>query len=281
MAYDPAVGWYVKERALERVADLAVRGLDLVEFWREVNEAITPAIPHFRDPCWFAVDPASLLVTSHYEPALPELPREWLAHEYYEDDVLKMADVARSARGVSTLREATGGDHSRSKNWRLFVEPYGGDQQLLGALRTGTGEAWGIVGIYRERGQPEFSHEEIQLIRSLSPYLAEGARRGLLIGEAREPDGPEPPGLVVLGDNWEVESLTPGVERWFAELPDGDPDRGDLPSAVLAVAARALRTAERAETPGEIAFARVLSREGRWIVLHGAPLVSNARRRVA
>ena len=37
-----------------------------------------------------------------------------------------------------------------------------------------------------------------------------------------DPEGPEAPGLVVLRDDWSVESLTPGVERWLAELPDGD-----------------------------------------------------------
>ena len=50
---------------------------------------------------------------------------------------------------------------------------------------------------------------------------------------------------------------------------------------VLAVAGRALRTAEGTDAPGEIALARVLSQAGRWIVLHGASLVADGRRRVA
>jgi DNA-binding CsgD family transcriptional regulator len=112
--------------------------------------------------------------------------------------------------------------------------------------------------------------------------LAEGARRGLLIGEASDPERPDAPGLLVLNANWQVESVTPGVEQWLDELPDGDWQRsGKLPSAVIAVAGRALRTADGAGSPGEIAFARVLSRSGQWIVIHGASLVSDARRRVA
>ena len=108
------------------------------------------------------------------------------------------------------------------------------------------------------------------------------ARRGLLIGEASDPDGPEAPGLVVLDEDWNVESLTPGAEGWLAELPDGD-WRGQqkLPPSVLAVAGRALRTAEGESAPGEVAIARVLSTEGRWILLHGASLVSGGARRVA
>jgi DNA-binding CsgD family transcriptional regulator len=50
---------------------------------------------------------------------------------------------------------------------------------------------------------------------------------------------------------------------------------------VLAVAGRALRTAEHANAAGEVALARVLSRGGRWMVLHGAALVGDGTRRVA
>lgn len=59
------MGWYAKERARQRIAELARRGLDLPTFWRESSEAITTAVPHYMSPCWFTLDPASLLVTSH------------------------------------------------------------------------------------------------------------------------------------------------------------------------------------------------------------------------
>jgi DNA-binding CsgD family transcriptional regulator len=277
------VGTYPKERAAERIAQLAGRGLDLVTFWQEAREVLAATVPHYIAPCWFTFDPASLLVTSHYDHDLiPELPPEFLGHEYYEDDFHKMADVARSARGYSTIHEATGGNPSRSAGWRLYVQPNGAEQELLVALRTQAGHAWGMLGLYREPGQPLFDPDELDFLRVLSPYLAEGARRGLLLGETSEPEGPDTPGLVVLRDDWSVESLSPGVERWLAGLPDGDwEDRGRLPPSVLAVAGRALRTAEHEDAPGEVAIARVLSREGRWMVLHGAALVGDGARRVA
>jgi DNA-binding CsgD family transcriptional regulator len=272
----------VDERARERIADLASRGYDLVTFWREATDAIARAVPFYVTPCFYTLDPASLLVTSHYHDGLPEIPHEWLALEYYEDDFNKMADVARSARGVATLHEATGGDPERSAKFRVTMQPLGADQEVLSSLRTRSGEVWGILALYRAPGQRAFAADELELLRELSVHLAEGARRALLIGEATDPEGPEAPGLVVLGDDWEVESVTPGVERWLAELPDGDwESHGRLPAAVLAVAGRALRTAVDADSPGEIAFARVLSRSGRWVVLHGASLVSDGRRRIA
>ena len=96
-----------------------------------------------------------------------------------------------------------------------------------------------------------------------------------------DPEGPQAPGLLVLSATWEVESATPGVECWLSDLPDGDWDRGRLPPAVLAVAGRALRSAEGRDEPGEVALARVLTRSGTWVVLHGATLVSDGGRRIA
>lgn len=276
------MGSDTKQRAHDRIAALAVRGDDLVTFWREATDAIVRAVPFYAAPCFYTMDPASLLATSHYHDGLPEIPPEWLALEYYDDDFNKMADVARSERGVATLHEATGGDVSRSAKYHVEMEPLGADQEVLAGLRTRSGEVWGCLALYREPGQHQFDADELEFLRHVSKHLAEGARRGLLIGEATDPEGPEAPGLLVLNDSWEVESVTPGLERWLAELPDGDWEQtGKLPAAVLAVAGRALRTATDADSPGEMAFARVLSRSGHWIVLHGASLVSDGRRRVA
>ena len=277
----PAMGWYAKERAQDRIADLAGRGLDLPTFWREATEVVASAVPHYQSPCWYTLDPASLLVTSHFQAELPALPAEWLAQEYYEDDFHSITSVARSQAGVSTLHEATGGDPSRSARWHANMA-MGGDQELLVALRTAPSEPWGLVGLYREPDRPLFDADEIAFVRTVAPDLARGARTGLLVGEAADPDGPEAPGLVVLREDWSVDSLTPGTERWLSELPDGDWEgQGRLAPAVLAVAGRALRTAEGESAPGEVAIARVLTTGGRWIVLHGAALVAGAERRVA
>ena len=276
------VSSYAKQRALERVADLSGRGHDLVTFWREATDALAPAVPFYSTPCYYTLDPASLLATSHYHDGLPEIPPEWLALEYSKDDYNKMADVARSERGVATLDDATGGDVTRSAKYRLSMEPLGADQEAIAALRTRTGEVWGALTMYREPGQPPFDSDELDLLREVATHLAEGARRSLLIGEAKDPDSPQAPGLVVLDHTWNVESITAEVERWLDELPDGDWQRsGRLPAAVLAVAGQALRTAEHPDTPGELAFARVLSHSGQWVVLHGASLISGGRRRVA
>ncbi len=269
-----------RERARERIEQSARRGHDLATLWRETSEVLAPVVPHYRGACFYTLDPASLLITSHFNDAMPELPLDWVAMEYYEDDVNQLVDIARSAPGYSTLHEATGGDPRRSPRWHANMA-HGGDQEFITALRTPAGEAWGAVGLYREPGAPTFDQDEIGLVRDIAPALAAGARRGLLVGEATDPDGVDAPGLLVLSTGWELESSTPAAARWMADLPDGDWAAGRLPSSVLAVAGQALRGAERPGEPGTVAVARVLSHSGTWVVLHGAPLVSDGRRRVA
>jgi hypothetical protein len=56
-----------RERALEKVARLARQPRDLVSFWTL---------------CWYTLDPASLLITSHFHEGLPEFPAEWLVNEW-------------------------------------------------------------------------------------------------------------------------------------------------------------------------------------------------------
>jgi DNA-binding CsgD family transcriptional regulator len=273
------VGSYAKERAAERIAALAMRGHDLVTFWRECTEVLDAAVPHFDKPCWYTLDPASLLITSHYHDGLPEYPAKMLQHEYYGDDVHHISDVVRSDSGISTLHEATGGDPASSPSWHMNMA-MGGDQEMIAALRTGDA-VWGAVGLYRAPGEPMFDREEKAFLKAIGPDLASGARTGLLVGGARDPEWPNSPGLVVLSEQGEVESTTPGVDRYLSDLPDGDLDAGRLPSAVHAVAGRALRTAQNHDDPGEVALARVLSRSGTWIILHGTSLVASGTRRAA
>jgi DNA-binding CsgD family transcriptional regulator len=275
------VGAYPRERALDRIAELSGRGLDLVSFWSEASELVSPVVPNFMGPCWYTLDPASLLMTSHFNPAgMEHIPREWLELEYYGQDVHCLADVARSQTGASTLHDASGGDPHSSVRWQA-CKVIGAEQELLVALRTRGGVAWGAVGVYRVPDRPLFDREDTEFLRSAAPLLAEGAKRALLLGEAAEPEDPEAPGLLVLSSTNEVESSTAGVERWVSDLPGGDWDSGRLPQAVLAVAARASRSAEGLQAPGEVALARVLSNSGRWVVLHGATMVGTGPPRVA
>jgi DNA-binding CsgD family transcriptional regulator len=189
--------------------------------------------------------------------------------------------VARSASGISTLHDAAG-EHLESTQHYRIIREWGAEQEVRVALRTASGQVWGFLGIFREAGMAQFTADELSFLRAASAPLAEGARRGLLIGEALDADGADAPGLLVLRDDWSVESITPGTDRWLGDLPDGNwAQDNELPTAIMTVAGQAKRTALDGETPGDVAFARVQSRSGRWIFLHGASMVSAGPGRVA
>ncbi|MGE0295928.1 MAG: LuxR C-terminal-related transcriptional regulator [Pseudonocardia sp.] len=261
-------------RAADRIAELGARPTDLVTLWTGMNEVLRRAVPHYTAPCSYTLDPASLLITSHYHPQVTEFPAEWLTSEYYTDDVNLLADVARCPSGLSTLHDATGGDPTGSPRWQANMA-MGGDQELILALRSRTGEVWGALGIYREPGRPMFDATEQRFLRAVAPHLADGARRALLVGEATDPESADAPGLLVLSATGEVESRTPGVDLLLADLPGAELGAGRLPTAVRSVAARA-------RDPGRgVAMARVLSTGGAWVVMHGARLDGTTGGRVA
>ncbi|MBC7291306.1 MAG: LuxR family transcriptional regulator, partial [Actinotalea sp.] len=152
--------------ALERVAR---RGSDLVTLWRDVGRLLAPAVPHAHAPCFFTVDPTSLLITSHFQEGMAEIPAAWLAREYAAPDANSMLDVLRSAGGTGTLHDATGGRPELSRKFHEEMQPFGVDQELLVALRTRSGEAWGVVGLYREAGAPLFDADDATLLRRAAP----------------------------------------------------------------------------------------------------------------
>jgi hypothetical protein len=113
----------------------------------------------------------------------------------------------RRALGTRDLHAARGNRRRPHAQPALAREhSHGGRSGAPRRLRTRAGEAWGMLGLYRAPGERQFDRDELELLRATSPFLAEGARRGLLIGEARDPEGPDGPGLVVLDEGWGVES---------------------------------------------------------------------------
>ena len=88
---------------------------------------------------------------------------------------------------------------------------YGGDQELVAALRSRSGDVWGALGLYREPDRPLFDDEDLAFVRRVSPILADAVRRGLLVGEASDPEGPGGPVMIVLELDWQPQSTSPPV----------------------------------------------------------------------
>ena len=250
------------EGDLRAIAEVAGAGLDLVSLWREVTPLLAANIPHFQKPCFFTVDPTSLLTTSHFQEGFDEIPGEWLAREFEAPDFNSMTAVLRSRSGVGTLHDATDGEPQRATKYHEEMQPFGCEQELSFALRGARSEAWGVVSLYRERGRPLFAEHEKAFAAAAGRVLADGVRFALLLGSGTEPDLSDPPGVLVLDGALHVVSVTPAASGWLANL-DGSVDK--LPPVVLAVAGAAMARQDEV-----LAHAR--SDKSGWIVVHGARL---------
>lgn len=252
------------QRGEEQLRALAGRQCDLASFWREASAVVAELIPHYAGPCWFSLDPDNHLLTSHFHEGLAEYPEEWLQAEYLDDDVNQLLDVVRSETGISTLHELTGGDPTGTPRWQTNIA-MGGDQELLLRLRTGSGEVWGALGLYRELGRPLFDAEEKRFLQAVSTSLAEGARKALVFGGAVEPDWPaDGVGLVLVGADGEIESMTAAAARWLDTLAGEAPVD---PTPVLAVA--------RAAVGGQDARSRLRVPGGPWLALSASRMLGS------
>jgi DNA-binding CsgD family transcriptional regulator len=265
------------EQVLDRVRELALAGDDLATFLAAATEAISSTVPNHA-LTWYVFDPSCNLITSIHGGVDLDVAEE-VHWEYVEDDFLKSGDVVRDPHGVQTFWQVTGGRPERSPSWPLMAA-VGMQDQALVALRARTGETWGTLRLCGQLGRSPYSEEEAGYLRILAPFLADGVRRGLLQGAATDPDLPGPPGMVVLAKDWTVASITAGTESWLAQLPRGAAT-GELPDAVLSVAARTQQVLDENRDPAGTAPVRVMSADGQWLILHGTSISTTAGHSIA
>lgn len=265
---------YAKRRAHERIRVASSAGLDVASFLDEASAALASAVPnenHLNGPYWYTLDPESRLITSDYGGEGCELDTsEVMRWEYLDDDVNKYWEVLGHPCGVQTLHEVTRGKPERSRIYREYMAVEGIAQEMLVALGSSTGEFWGTVRLNRLPGQPEFDPDDLAFMAAVAPDLAEGIRRGLVVGEATDPDRPDSPGLIIVDADGEIVSLSAGATRWIERLSDRSA-RGSLPASIASAASAALAFARSEEPPAE-STVLVRSVDGCWISVHGTVL---------
>ena len=271
---------------LGRVERLAWEGLDVASFLSEAGAAIDRAVPSGIEaspaPTWMTLDSASLLFTSMLSEGCtsPWTARDMVWLEYSSEMVgNRVGDVVREPRGVQTLRQLVEADPDGAGGYLELLRSMGAVDEALVALPARDGEHWGAVYLAREPGRPDFSAEELDFLRTVAPHLAGGLRRGMLVGEAAEPEAPDAPAIVVLAEDLTLESVTPGAQQWLSDLPVLA--RGELPAAVLSVAQAALGGHREDRRGDERASVRVHSERRGWVMLHGQRLAGSGGRRVA
>ncbi len=257
------------ENLTAAIVEICRAGLPPQELRDQVLPRLRRAVP-FDAAFWSTADPATLLFTQPHQEEIPADTIPYFIHnEFVDDDANKWTALARDQVGVRTLVEATGGDLETSARFRDVFRPLGLRDELRAVFRAG-GACWGYMCLHRETGV-DFSPEEVAYVRRLAPYFAEGIRAGALISSAELSTGPDAPGLVVLGDDGSLLSITSTGEQWLDELGYLHAERSGLPAEVLALAA----TARAGDVgTGELPRLRLRTRAGRWAVLHASRLAA-------
>jgi hypothetical protein len=227
------------------------------------------------DAAFFAtVDPLTLLFTSAAaDEPLGDATPLFLENEFGRADVNKFAALAESANPVASLDRATRGQRPASARYREIMGPLGLGDELRAALVTKNG-CWGVLCLHREDASHGFDAREIDLIRRISPHVAEGLRRAVTIGPAAA-TGAEAavPGMIVLDANLAVVSMSQEAQRWLAEIGKTDwPSTSELPIPVYSAAAGLIRLEDGPATAQLPATVRLRSRAGRWLSLHASRL---------
>lgn len=263
------LGGVAAHQAIAGLCAGSIPGLDLLE---QVHALLRPVVPH-RFGGWGLSDPASMLFTGLLSVDFPAATHlRVLDHEFLNDDFNTFRDLARLPRPVRSVDQATGGDPDRSARMRNHARPEGADKELRALFRSG-GPCWGVACLVRAETDPPFSAAEIAFLDGIRGHVAHGLRSAQLLDAADrgEQPGAPGPGMVVLGDDDTVESLTDTARYWLAQLP---PDRGprlELP-AVIHHLAHAARLTGHDGAIGSPARARVRLASGQWLAVHAARL---------
>ena len=246
-----------------------------------VLDRLRPIVSY--DGAFFAtVDPTTLLYTSGVRRGMPtEASPAFIRAELGDRDVNQLRDLARARSPVGWLDGATGGDRMVSLRYREAMRPIGLGDELRVALRV-DGACWGLLCLHRSAAANGFTQQDVALLATLGPQLAEAVRREVVATKALAEVTVDGPGVAVVAPDGSVESATPAAARWLADLAELDvPRTGGVPTVVDAVIRRLVASPAIAADDAPLARARVRAPSGRWLVIHASHLEGPAPGRVA
>jgi DNA-binding CsgD family transcriptional regulator len=261
------------ERVRREIIRLCHAGLNSRTLRIEILKRLRIVIP--IDVSFFTTaDPATLLFTGAVvDEILERATPQFIENEFLHDDVNKFSWLARSATPVGGLIQATQRELEQSPRYREILAPLALGDELRAALIT-SGACWGFLCLHRDRSSPQFTPAEVAFIGRLTPHMAEGLRKALLLGSTTASKAPDEPGLLLLAEDLSVVAITPAAERWLSEVAEVDWSRKlALPSAISAVVARLQEIERNNEVyPALLPKVRLRTASGHWLVLHASRL---------
>jgi len=173
-----------RRRVKREIVSLCSSGLDVDTLYREAMRQVSRLVPYDRI-CWHTVDPVTKLFTSATEHNLGHEPR-LPTYEYEIPDVNKWAYLAGRPLPVGVLSQATHGHPEQSPRFRDLLAPRGIAHELRASL-VSEDRCWGCLGLFRDRGDLDFTEEEAALVAETGAHIAAGIRRALLLNALAMP----------------------------------------------------------------------------------------------
>jgi DNA-binding CsgD family transcriptional regulator len=268
MRWDATVRRSAARDVRAAIADAGRRAVEPLTLELDVVRQIDRVVP-FDRWCGLVTDPVTAHPTGGYHDEglpPPRLPRLLEIENGDEPDFVSLRALARSRTRARTLGEATKGDLARSPRYRDVLEPSGVRHEVRVALRCSSG-AWGALVLMRGTDAPDFTPAEVDLLSAVSPVVAEGLCRTIVLG--RRPTAPGTgPGLLLctVGDEISVDHANEPARRRLTELDDAS--TGGLPYSIACLVQSA-----RHQPAGLGPWrARMRTRTHEWITVHAERL---------
>jgi DNA-binding CsgD family transcriptional regulator len=175
---------------------------------------------------------------------------------------------------TATLIKATGGDRSQSRVWGELLSGYGIDDVASTVFRDQYG-CWAFLDLWRRGGS--FAAAECDLLDRVSRVVTPALRRSLASTFAVGSLGLErwrEPVVLLLSDDLRALSQTPQTDAYLRALLPTHAERAPVPAAAYNVGAQLLAQEEGVDA--HPASARVVLRDGYWVTLRAARMVTTS-----
>ena len=253
---------------------ISARSTDHVASQREALDALHHVVP-FDVASFSTVDPATMLWTGCVLWGMERdasLEAFLFVNEYRQDDLHKIADLARNQEHARRLSAAPAKELERSPRTALLHDR-GVADELRCALIDGV-QCWGSIELYRGLDAGPFNDDEVGLVAHLSEPLARVVRMGLIRSAATHgSDVPNMPGVVVFDAQGGMEAVTPAGQKWIAEMDSSLP--GVTPPAIRSLVLKVNRQTD------EVVTMMAPRRSGGWLRLHAMALEGNPESRIS
>ncbi|MFZ2530354.1 MAG: helix-turn-helix transcriptional regulator [Rhodococcus sp. (in: high G+C Gram-positive bacteria)] len=246
--------------------DIALATASTSEFGQAALRAVRTRIPFDRG-CIGTVDPATLMLTSVTMMDVPNsLGRGFASVAELEYGTSPYANaygrLAREPGGAQTIRDAVAGDIRETLPYGQILEPLGMDDEVRLVFRGRDDRVWGAGTLMRGPGH-RFGDTDVRALAACGREIGEGLRLPLIRQTPRMvTEVSDGPAVVVVGEDDEVESVTPRASEYLDRI-GGDSCVRMMPAVASAV---------RFRNSGEAVVTRVRTADGEWLVLRAGRL---------